>query len=165
MSDYHPKRKEKVIHDQAEIERLLTGGKFAVIALCRSDEPYLVSLSYGYDQAKRCLYFHCANAGHKLDFIASNPRACATIIEDRGYLPGQCDHDYASLVIRGKLAVVEDLAEKKHGLLALLEHLEADPQPILARNIKNDASYRAVTILKLTIDAVSGKAYRQAEEG
>lgn len=160
MHDYHPKRKRNEILDEQDKGVLLKNGKFLTLALCKDDEPYIVSLSYGYDQNNNCLYFHCANQGHKLDFIRVNPKTCATLIRDNGYLEARCDHNYESLVIRGRLSIVEALEEKRHGLQVLLEHLEKDPAPILARNIKNDGSYNAVTILRLELEHVIGKKYQ-----
>jgi hypothetical protein len=157
MEGHHPRRRRNEIVDEAEIRSLLKEGKFVTIALCRGEEPYVVTLSYGWDEERERLYFHCANAGDKLDFVAANPRACATLVKDNGYMDGQCDHDYASLVIRGRIRVVTDLDEKKRGLGMMLEHLEKDPAPILARNIKNDADWDSVTILRLDIESVSGK--------
>jgi hypothetical protein len=141
------------------VSSLVRSGKYATVGLCRGDEPYVVTLSFGLDAAANRLYFHCANEGEKLDFIAANPRACATVIKDSGYLDGRCDHDYASVVIRGKMRIVRDLEEKKHGLLVMLDHLEKDPAPILARNIKNDASYDTVTILSLDVESMIGKKH------
>lgn len=159
MEQYHPRRKRNEILDEAEKRALLERGKYVTIALCRGDEPYIVTLSYGLDRESGSLYFHCANMGRKLDFIRGNPRACATLIKDNGYLETRCDHDYETLVLRGRLEIVSDLAEKKRGLKVLLEHLENDPKPIFERNIKDDRSYDGVTILRLTPESVIGKKY------
>lgn len=159
MEQYHPRRKRNEILDESEKRALLERGKYITIALCRGEEPYIVTLSYGLDRESGCLYFHCANKGHKLDFIRGNPRACATLIRDNGYLETRCDHDYETLVLRGRMEIVSDLAEKKRGLKVLLEHLENDPKPIFERNIKDDRSYDGVTILRLTPESVIGKKY------
>ncbi len=116
-------------------------------------------MSYGFDEKSNCLYFHCMNRGDKLDYIKKNCRVCGTIIKDNGYIKTKCDHDYASLVIRGEITIVDELAEKKHGLQILLNHLEEDPKPIFERNIKSEASYDGVTILKLNIESIIGKKY------
>jgi nitroimidazol reductase NimA-like FMN-containing flavoprotein (pyridoxamine 5'-phosphate oxidase superfamily) len=92
-----------------------------------------------------------------MDYIHSNPNVCATIIEDRGYIKDQCEHAYSSLVIRGKLNIVEDIQAKKRGLNVLLSHLEDHPESILKQNAVNDESYDKVAILRLRIDSVSGK--------
>lgn len=159
VEQYHPRKKRNEILDANEIELILTEGKYISLALCFKDEPYIVSLSYGYDAQNNCLYFHCAAQGDKLMFIRQNPRVCGTIILDKGYLMNQCDHDYASLVIRGTMHEVLELSEKKHGLAVLLEHLEDNPEPILKRNIADDSSYNGVTILRFDMDSVIGKKH------
>lgn len=157
MADYHIRRADREMTDQDEIKGMLREGKYATIALDGGDEPYLVVLSYGYDEERNALYFHSALKGHKLDCLARNDKACVLVMQDLGYLKTMCEHAYKSLVIRGKMAVVEELEEKKRGLDVLLRHLEEDPAPILERNIKDDASYSKVAILKLEIGSITAK--------
>lgn len=160
MSKYHPKRADREITDIQEIESILSNGKYAVIAMANDNEPYIVSISYGYDKENQRLYFHCAMEGEKLEFIRKNENVCATIIEDGGYVKDNCEHLFSSLIIRGKMTIVTDLDEKKHGLDVLLHHLEDDPDPIKARNIKNDSSYDKVVILRLKMDSIVGKRFK-----
>jgi nitroimidazol reductase NimA-like FMN-containing flavoprotein (pyridoxamine 5'-phosphate oxidase superfamily) len=159
LPSYHPKRVRNEILDESEISAILSTGNHVTLALCANNIPYAVTMSYGYDNEKKFLYFHCANKGEKLDFIKQNSNVCATIIQDNGYLRTQCDHDYASLILRGKIFIVADLEEKIQGLKVLLHHLENDPAPILERNIKNDDSYAKVTILRFEVESVIGKKY------
>lgn len=159
MEQYHPKRKRNEIIGEDEKKALIARGTYITIALCNDSVPYIITLSYGYDRERSCLYFHCANKGDKLDFIRLNQNACGTIIKDNGYLETKCDHDYESLVIRGKMHIVADLDEKKHGLQILLNHLEKDPKPIFERNIKSDKSYDSVTILRFDMESIIGKKH------
>ena len=159
MEQYHPKRKRNEILDENEKLSLLKSGNHITIALCNSDIPYIITMSYGFDTEKNCLYFHCANKGDKLEFIKKNSNVCATIIKDNGYLETKCDHDYETLIIRGKTRIVDELSEKKHGLRILLNHLEKVPKPIFDRNIKDDHSYDGVTILRLDMESIIGKKY------
>ncbi len=156
---YHPKRVRNEIIDLSEIENIIKNGNHITLALSNNDIPYIVTMSYGFDEKKRCFYFHCANKGDKIDFIKNNSKTCATIIEDRGYIKTKCDHNYASIIIRGTIEIIDDITEKKHGLQILLNHLEEDPKPIFERNIKNDESYNGVTILRLNIESIIGKKY------
>ena len=110
--NHHPRRADREITDLNEIQRILENGKFCTIAMARENEPYLVSLSYGYDKANKRLYFHCASEGEKLDYIYKNPYVCATIIEDHGYMAEDCDHLYSLLIIRGKMDLAADISEK-----------------------------------------------------
>ncbi|MCK9274304.1 MAG: pyridoxamine 5'-phosphate oxidase family protein [Syntrophales bacterium] len=159
MDLHHPKRMKNEIIDAEEIKAIITKGNHATIALSKDDIPYIVTLSYGFDFENNSFYFHCAHDGDKLEYIKENQKVCATIIEDHGYLKGECNHDYASLIIRGRMIIVEDLEEKKHGLNILLQHLEDDPDPIVRKYIKNDKSYNFVTIIKLVVDSIIGKKY------
>jgi len=157
MVRYHMRKSEREIRDVPELIDILVKGKFATISLCRDDEPYIVTLSYGYDPDEHALYFHAAPVGLKLDFIKSNPRACGTVVEDHGYVVDQCEQNYRSLVFFGTMSLVDDLHEKKHGLNILLKHLEEEPEPIKKRNVPDDKSYKKVAILKLKITEMTGK--------
>jgi len=159
MEPYHPRRKRNEIISEDQKLALLKAGNHVTVALCDNNIPYIVTMSYGFDSDNAALYFHCANKGDKLDFIRKNANACATLIKDNGYLETRCDHDYETLIIRGTMVIVAELAEKKHGLQVILNHLEKDPQPIFDRNIKDDHSYDGVTMIKMNIDSIIGKKY------
>jgi nitroimidazol reductase NimA-like FMN-containing flavoprotein (pyridoxamine 5'-phosphate oxidase superfamily) len=119
-------------------------GKFVTISMCRNKEPYIVTLSYGYDKNKHALYFHAAIKGLKLDIIKENPNVCATVIEDHGYVEDQCEQHYRSVVFWGKMYIIDGLDEQKYGLDILLNHLEKNPNPIKKRNIKDDNKFKKV---------------------
>ncbi|WP_424358594.1 pyridoxamine 5'-phosphate oxidase family protein [Methanocella sp. MCL-LM] len=69
MAKYHMNKAEREITDPGIIADILKAGKYAVIAMCRENEPNVVTLSYGYDAGQSCLYFHTAPTGLKLDFV------------------------------------------------------------------------------------------------
>jgi nitroimidazol reductase NimA-like FMN-containing flavoprotein (pyridoxamine 5'-phosphate oxidase superfamily) len=157
MAKYHMNRRDKEIDQPSLLDEILKHGKFCSIAMCRGEEPYIVTLNYGYDQQRNCLYFHCALKGLKLDFIQANPHVCATVIEDRGYKMGECDHAYRSVVFWGTMHAVEDLQEKKRAIDVMLNHLEDDPERIREKSLKSDEVYQEVGILRLDIDEMTGK--------
>ena len=128
--------------------------------MCRDNEPYIVTLSYGYDTEKQSLYFHCASKGLKLDFLSSNKKVCATIIEDGGYLINECAHEYKSVVFWGDMYKVDDLNEKKHGMHTILHHLEHKDSIIKEKVLKSNEFYSKMEILRLDIKQIHGKAGR-----
>ena len=76
MQKYHlHNRPNREITSQIEITEILKKGKYAVISMCAENEPYIVTLSYGFDKLKNILYFHCSKQGLKLDFIKSNTQS------------------------------------------------------------------------------------------
>ena len=151
---------EREILDGDILREILRRGRFTILALCREDEPYIVTLSYGYDEKANCLYFHTALKGAKLLFIESNDRACATVIEDKGYVQGECRHCYRSLVLAGRMKLVTELEEKKHGFEVLLDHLESDPRAPKAKYLPDEGSYSRAHILRLDIEEIRGKEGR-----
>lgn len=157
MRKYHMNKKEREITDPSQLIEILKQGKFTVISMCRDNEPYIVTLSYGYDAAKNALYIHCAPKGLKIDFIKQNPNVCATVIEDRGYVMNDCKHAYRSVVFWGEMFLVEDIEEKKHGIDVLLAHLESDPDSARKRFIKSEQRYHDTTILRLDLKELTGK--------
>ena len=150
-------KKEREIANRSKLLEILRQGKYVTIAMCRDNEPYIVTLSYGYDEDRNALYFHCSLKGLKLDFMNHNPNVCATVIENRGYRMGECDQAYRSVVFWGKMHPVEDLQEKKHGMQILLNHLEDDPEQVRKRSLKSDEAYEEVGVLRLDITEISGK--------
>jgi nitroimidazol reductase NimA-like FMN-containing flavoprotein (pyridoxamine 5'-phosphate oxidase superfamily) len=150
---------EREITDRSAMEAILKEGKYAFIAMCRDSEPYIVTLSYGYDAGRNALYFHSAAKGLKLDVLAANPAVCATVIEDGGYIADECAHRYRSVVLRGQMQVVGNPAERLRGLETLAEQLETD---VAARKEKisslGDAKWRSMAILRLDIAEMTGKS-------
>jgi uncharacterized protein len=161
MNNYHlHNRSNRELHDKSDINRILIEGKFAVISMCRENEPYIVTLSYGYDSDNEILYFHCAKKGLKLDFLDSNKNVCATVIKDKGYVINECGHEYESVVFWGEMQIVNDLQEKKHGMSMMLHHLEDKDFVIKDKLLKSDEYYPKMEILKLKIEQIYGKAGR-----
>ena len=160
---YHLRRSDRAVTDPAEVDELLAGGRFVTIAFARGDEPYLVTLSYGFDPEARRLYFHAAKEGLKYEFIEANPLVCATVVVDRGYHHGNCEHEYASVVMRGTMSVVRDREESRWGMEVLLGQLETptDAEALaLKHHLDADAVYGRMAVLRMDIGEVTAKAGR-----
>ena len=119
------RRHDLEITDAEQIERILHDAKYATVALADGAQPYLVTLSCGYDAAKHGLCFHVAPKGRKLDIIAVNPLACATVVADEGYLEGECAHPYHSVVLFGRMRLLEDAGEVRAAMRILMGQLES----------------------------------------
>lgn len=159
MQTYHlQNRPTREIKEISTLHEILKNGKFVIISMCRNNEPYVVTLSYGFDNENHALFFHCAKQGVKLDFIKENPEVCATVIEDGGYVINECEHNYRTLIIRGKMKIVSDSEEKKHGMLVLLQQLEESEDVKKRMVLKSDQSYNRMEILRLDIEDIQGKA-------
>jgi nitroimidazol reductase NimA-like FMN-containing flavoprotein (pyridoxamine 5'-phosphate oxidase superfamily) len=151
------KKKEREITNKYTIIEILKNGKFATISMCRTNEPYIVTLSYGFDLKRNSLYFHSAKEGLKVEFLRENPNVCGIIVDDLGYVMNECSHKYRSVVFWGKMATVEDLKEKKYGFNILLNHLEEEPGKVKKRFLKNEQAYDNIYIIRLNIIEMTGK--------
>lgn len=158
---YHMQRKEREITDLSVIHSILRDGKYMTLALCHENIPYTVALSYGYDEDENACYFHGAKAGRKLDYIRANPRVCGIIIQDRGYLEGQCSHAYRSVVVEGTMEAVRDLNDKSQALTKMFLHLEERPAEMIKRFEGNKEALSNVMIFKLKIESLTGKQSKE----
>jgi len=120
------------------------------------DEPYLVSLSHGYDEAKNCVYFHCAPEGKKLEFLKANSRVWGQALLDFG-VTEECDYAYTSVHFSGKMQLIDDLPEKQHGMEVLVRQVSLNPEAKLAK-IKPER-LETITMGRIDIDYMSGKKH------
>jgi len=162
MEAYHPlRRKEQEIKDTAELKRILASTQYVTVAMCRNDEPYLVTLSHGYDEKRNAIYFHCAAEGKKIDILKANNRVWGQAFHDRGYAQGRCDHLFSSVQFSGRVSFVQDAADKRHALALMIGQLEREPEKVMADQV-SDTSVAKVCIGRIDIEFLSGKRSEKA---
>ena len=154
---YHLRKPDREFTDAAEIAAVLKECKHAIVAMCHDNEPYIVTLTYGYDGARNALYFHCGATGHKIEFIKANPRVCATVFLDKGFIPGTCTYTYKSVVMRGNMTIVECPEEEKHAIETLFTHIWTSATAEGRERATSEQSIAQVTILRLDIEDIVGK--------
>jgi uncharacterized protein len=95
--------------------------------------PYIVALNYGFEltpdgSLNGRFWFHCAREGRKLDLLRRNPQVCVQLDCDHQPVTGAfgCSWGmkYASVVAMGRATIVEDPAERQHGLDCLMGHYQ-----------------------------------------
>jgi nitroimidazol reductase NimA-like FMN-containing flavoprotein (pyridoxamine 5'-phosphate oxidase superfamily) len=157
MQEYHLRRSDKTLSDPAEIEQVLSSVRIMTVACSLENTPYLFTVDFVWEPKGRSLWFHCANEGRKMDILRANPRVCVSVVEDRGYIHGECDHAYRSVIAEGTAQIVSDLSEKRHGLELLAKRHERDPQAVLARFAANEEAVRKVGVVRVCVETISGK--------
>jgi len=108
---------------------------------------------------KKCLYFHCAAEGKKIDILAKNNLVWGQALLDKGYVYGKCDHLYATTQFKGRVKFVTDFNEKKKALTLMIQQLE-EGQPQQEQVMNNQLTEKAiknVTIGRIDITFMSGK--------
>jgi len=128
---FHLRRKDKEIADERLLKKILRTAKYVTIALSMNNEPYLVSLSHGYDEKKNCVYFHCAREGKKLQYLRSNNTVWGQALLDYGYSEGECTYLYASVHFSGKVTMLENLEEKREALACMIRQIDKNPETLI----------------------------------
>lgn len=157
---YHQRHPEKAVVDREQLLKTLREGNVVTLALCRDNEPYLVTVNYAFDESASAIYFHCAGHGKKHDYLGMNPRVWGQVFVDGGYIDGDCDHRYRTVQFAAEAAFVTDESAKREALTLLIRHLESDPEPVIKRLLGRPESVAAVTVVKLSLTHITGKENR-----
>ena len=156
---YHMRRADKEINDVRVLRKILKSSSYVTVAMCKDNEPYLVSLSHGYDETRNCIYFHCAAEGKKFDFLKANNRIWAQALLDHGYIQGKCDHSYASVHFNGRVSFIEDPGEKLHAIQTMINQLDKNPAKLLT---KLKAEKLETTLIgRIDIEGMTGKKTKE----
>ncbi len=152
------RRSEREITSRDEIDAILLRERTLRVAFAANNEPYVVPLSYGYDQKNGALYMHTAAVGRKLEFIARNPRVCFEVegptslrSADKACAWGL---DYESVIGYGKVSEVVDSEEKAHALRCLMRQQTgaSTTWTFVAKGLS------ATRVWALLIESVTGKS-------
>lgn len=106
-------RRRKQALDAEACERILVEEKRGVLAVNGDDGyPYAVPMDFLFDPAKQAIYLHSAMAGHKVDAIACDDKACFTVWNKGVQQEGDWSYFVDSVIAFGRAHVVEDEAER-----------------------------------------------------
>jgi nitroimidazol reductase NimA-like FMN-containing flavoprotein (pyridoxamine 5'-phosphate oxidase superfamily) len=157
---FHVRRKDREITDPDALKKVLKTTKYVTLALCMDNEPYLVSLSHGYDETRNCLYFHCADEGKKIVYLNTNNKVWGQAVLDYG-VTDECDYAYKSVHFKGAISLITDSKEKQHAMEVLVRQLSDTPEEKLAK-IKPEKLAKT-TMGKIDITYTSGKQHQNSK--
>jgi nitroimidazol reductase NimA-like FMN-containing flavoprotein (pyridoxamine 5'-phosphate oxidase superfamily) len=157
---FHVRRRDKEITDERLLKRILKTTKYVTIALSEDNQPYLVSLSHGYDEERHCLYFHCAREGKKLRYLKSNNAVWGQALLDYGSSEGdECTQLYASVHFSGKVILIDNFEEKRRAVECMINQLCENPQAVIAD--LNLDRLKNTEIGRIEIEYMSGKKSKE----
>ena len=138
-----------------ECAQILRQGTSGVLALAGDEGwPYAVPLSYVYDG--QTVYFHSAKTGHKIDAAAREPRASFCVIAQDDVLPEKFTTAYRSVIVFGRVRVLEETEEKRAAVEKLaLRYAPNVPEADRAAEI--DRYWPSLAVLALTPEQITGK--------
>lgn len=134
--------------------QILASRTSGVLAVSGDDGyPYAVPLSYLWRDGK--LLFHCAQSGHKLDALRQNDRASFCVIDQDEVVPEKFTTCFRSVIVFGRVRVLEDAAEKRAALTALAQKYTPDDPAGCDAEVQQ--ALGRVCVLELTAQHVTGK--------
>ncbi len=89
----------------AEIDDFLSRHETGVLSLARTDEPYAIPISYGYDADDRAFYMRMVSTpeSEKRQFLESEPEARLVVYDE-------ADSAYRSIIATGSLQSIDPSA-------------------------------------------------------
>jgi hypothetical protein len=166
--NYDPNKKpinqsriDNLIMDDKQIVDLLDKTRVGHIATRDKNQPFIIPTTYWYSKEKHEIYFH-SNAFGRIRYNANHyPEVCFECFESGRLLPSNIPLEksiqYRSIMIFGRLIVIDPLDQKREILTGLLDKYFGqmksgkDYRPITDNELKQTSVY------KIKIDHWSGK--------
>jgi nitroimidazol reductase NimA-like FMN-containing flavoprotein (pyridoxamine 5'-phosphate oxidase superfamily) len=148
------RRKDKEIQDRTLIDLVMAKALVCRLGLCKDNQPYIVPVSFGYDGIH--IYFHTADEGMKLDYLAANNRVCFEMEHDVKVVSDETSackwsQSFYSVIGFGNVHEITDLPQKLAGLNLLMKHYSGREWDF------GDHPFNKLKIWSITIDQITGK--------
>ena len=115
-----PRRRDRALQDKNQIEALLTRVPVGVVGMACPSGPSVVPNLFVYDRERRAIYLHTARTGRTRTLFEEGGPVCFCVAEMGRLLPSDAavsfSVEYASVVLEGRGAVVDDPAEATEAL-------------------------------------------------
>jgi uncharacterized protein len=155
------RRADRAMPDEAVLQALLERAPFGFTATAVDGQPFQHTSLFWYDATAHRIYFHGARQGRMHANVLANPRVCFTVAEIGRLLPAdtamEFSNEYASVIVFGRVRLVELVDEKRHALQALLDKHFPDHKPGRDYRPMTTEEVSATAVYAIEIDAWSGK--------
>ena len=153
------KIKHKALAEEASIEILATGSTGVLSLIGDNGYPYGVPLNYVYRNHR--IYLHGARRGHKIDCIGHESKACFTVIAQDEAVPEKFSTHYKSVIVFGKIRILQTEKEKKAAFMALVEHISSDFLKEGEEVVEE--MWKGTAAMELVIEHMTGKVNQHDE--
>jgi uncharacterized protein len=143
-----------IIHELtvAECEGLLARSTVGRLACADDGQPYIVPISYAFDQAAGCLYGF-STLGRKIEWMRRNPKVCVAVDETADRFR------WTSVVVTGRYEELGDDRDARESRQRLHQHFEQRQSwwlPATARLAAGEERETPV-FYRIRIDQLSGR--------
>ena len=154
------RRKDRRIEEDARIDGIIRACDCCRLGFADGDAAYIVPVNFAFvrENGKRVFYIHGARMGRKAELIRAKGVCGFEMDTGHGVQAGEkpCDYSfyYQSVIGKGRIAFIEDAAEKA----AALNHIMA------VYSDRNDWEFpaemlKAMGVLRLEVDELSCKEH------
>ena len=153
------------VTDETTIHALLDRIEYGTLALAHEDQPY--SLPVNFVRIGNALYFHGSKKGRKIDTMQANPRASFSVVEAGSVIPSYFSSTdglacpatqfFASVMVEGTIAFVDDYDEKVTALTALMEKLQPEGHYKPLSDTAYQKAIHATTLWQLDPQSITAK--------
>jgi nitroimidazol reductase NimA-like FMN-containing flavoprotein (pyridoxamine 5'-phosphate oxidase superfamily) len=154
------RRVDRQLTPEMAIE-LLKKNDYGVLSLVlESGEPYGVPINYGLSLDCKSIIMHAALTGLKLEAIAHQPKGSFCVVHAHEVNKSELTTHYASVIVSGKLKLVDTIEHKRALLVEFLRHYgitEAEAKKDL------DQATKRTALIVMSIDSLSAKGHPDAE--
>ena len=147
------RRKRQQLSDAESIDILKKATSGTLALLGDGDYPYAVPISYVYADGK--LYFHSALSGHKVDAIKGCDKASFCVIDKDDVQPEKYTTFFRSVIVFGKVHIVEDDDEKLPIARMLGNRYNPNQDEALQKEIESGLS--RMLVIRFDIEHLTGK--------
>jgi len=149
----HLRRQDRKLSDSEALD-ILQKGEFGILSMCTpKNEGYGIPLNYVL--VNNVIYFHCATEGSKLDYLKKNNNVSFCVVGKTEVMPSKFGTLYESAIAFGQIFDVDD-KEKRDALMKIIEKYSSS---YIQEGIEYiEKLYAKVSIIKFTIESVTGKA-------
>ncbi len=145
--------KERAVDGKRAIEIIEKGSYGVLSTISKDGYPYGVPLHYSY--WNKCICFHCAEQGHKLENIDFSSKVSFCVVTRSDVLANKFDTDYESAIAFGLAIEVTDNSDKKEILMSILNKYSANH--IEAGGKYMEKYWDETKVIKIEIDHLTGK--------
>ena len=121
--------------------------------------PYGIPLDHWYSESDNKLFFHCAKVGHKIDAINACDKVSYCVMDEGYRKPGEWALNINSVVVFGRMRIVEDEAKKREICTNLVRKF-TDDEAYLEKELR--VAFPRVNCLELEIEHMTGKLVNES---
>ena len=152
-------RKKKALPTE-ECIRILKTQKRGVLSVNGDDGfPYGMPMNHFYNDEDGKIYFHSGKIGHRLDSLRRDDKVSFCTFDEGYRLEGEWQLNIKSVIVFGKIAVVEDAA-RITDIMTKLSHKFTDDDEYIKSEIEENL--KRTVLLELTPEHVCGKSVEES---